>query len=506
MTTSQAIGAFGSPTSELVDRSERWPARIAILNDYLRVPYANGSSFASQFLYREFIKRGHEVTIVGPRDPTSRLEQLPEQRVEFPSLPLRNHPGVYLPLPTASALDQLRARQFDVVLGQTGSELAVAGTWLRATRGIPFLCVNTIHLPSVYNVILPDALNTSPRVREVFDERIIPWLERHSARVYNRGDGLIVLSHGLERYWRRRGVTVPIHVIPRSVEPRIFDAAPGPDPFDAAAKPGARLLVVCRHTREKNVARLLEVFARWIAPAVPEATLTLVGDGPDHDAFRELARALGVADKSFFPGEHAVTSMPAFYRHADLFVYASLSETYGQVVGEALWCGLPVAALADGMGVSEQVEHGVNGVLVSSGRDERAADWRLGNEVIALLRDAGRRRRMAGAAQQLAHNRSNPAIGVARYSEAFAEAARHLRDHPPQSRRLDVWTSMARWVTIHGLLAAFGCVRRPALVNRHNRSQIDWSMLDRAPAASTNGGAKRLSALRRVAEPCDRRF
>src|SRR5689334_21981134 len=47
-----------------------WPKRIGILNDYVRIPHANGSSFASQFLYREFRKRGHRVTVIGPDDPT----------------------------------------------------------------------------------------------------------------------------------------------------------------------------------------------------------------------------------------------------------------------------------------------------------------------------------------------------------------------------------------------------------------------------------------------------
>ena len=42
---------------------------------------------------------------------------------------------------------------------------------------------------------------------------------------------------------------------------------------------------------------------------------------------------------------------PKWYRHADVFVYTSLSETYGQVVSEALWCGLPVVAFVDDKGV-----------------------------------------------------------------------------------------------------------------------------------------------------------
>lgn len=43
--------------------------------------------------------------------------------------------------------------------------------------------------------------------------------------------------------------------------------------------------------------------ASHIAPNAPDATLTLVGDGADHDGFVELARELGVANRTFFPGE-----------------------------------------------------------------------------------------------------------------------------------------------------------------------------------------------------------
>ena len=374
-----------------------WPAHIAILNDYVRIPYANGSSFASQFLYREFGKRGHQVTIVGPRDPNASPEELPRYHLSLPSLPLRNHPGVYMPFPTKSTLAQARAQAFDIMLGQTGCELMELGVWLRATERIPLLCVNTIHLPSVYDVLLPESLHENAVVNALFTRRVIPWLERHSADVYNLSDGLIVLSAGLKAYWRERGVRVPIHVIPRSVEPKIFSAPMGTDPFDPRARRGGRLLVVCRHTREKGVARLLEIFARLIAPAAPDATLTLVGDGPDHDTFRTLAEELGVADRTFFPGEQALTDVPNWYRYADIFVYTSLSETYGQVVSEAMWCGLPVVAFSDRMGVSQQISSGEDGVLVEPGPDGRTANWRFAKEVLTLLRNPARRFAMAEA-------------------------------------------------------------------------------------------------------------
>jgi 1,2-diacylglycerol 3-alpha-glucosyltransferase len=468
-----------------LDRAQRvkpaerpaWPRRIGILNDYVRVPYANGSSFASQFLFREFEARGHVVSVVGPDDPAALPSEMPPRYVTLASGPLRNHPGVRVPLPTPRGLREVVAQDFDLVLGQAGSELIDLGVWLRAKHGVPFLAVNTIHLPSVYNVILPDRLNESAAVRRLFEGNIVPWLERHSAEVYNQGDGLIVLSNGLERYWRERGVRVPIHVIPRAIEPKIFDARSSCDPFDASAKSGQRLLCVCRHTREKGVRRLIEIFARWIAPNAPDATLTLVGDGPDHDAFKADAVRLGVADRVFFPGEFPVTRTVDFYRHADLFVYASLSETYGQVISEALWCGLPVVALEDGMGVSDQITAGHDGVLVSSDTDEQHSDWRFGSEVVSLLRHPTVRRALAAQAVKNARLRCDPQRSLQRYYSAFQLARKHCQRTWGNGLGPAPFKPILRWASINSAVLGLGLMRPPAVVNRHGRKQPNWTEL-----------------------------
>ena len=209
-----------------------WLKRIGILTDYVRVPHANGSSFASQFLYREFRKRGQRVTIIGADDPESKPADMPEHAVSFVSLPLRNHPGVHLAFPSPERLQRLEHERLDVVLAQTGSALLEAGIWLRARRNVPLVCVNTIHLPSVYNVVLPDALLQTP-ADHAFREHVVPWLEQQTVGAYNQSDGLVVLSAGLKSYWEARGVSVPIHVIPRAVDPTVFDAADAADPFPA---------------------------------------------------------------------------------------------------------------------------------------------------------------------------------------------------------------------------------------------------------------------------------
>jgi 1,2-diacylglycerol 3-alpha-glucosyltransferase len=463
--------------------------RIGIVSDHLRVSYANGSSFASQFLRREFARRGHEVTLLGPADPGASPSDLPPDHIALPSHELRNHPGVFVPFPGPAALRQAASRRFDVLLGQTASGMVELGAWLRQRHHVPYLCVNTWHLPSAYNVLLPDWLLASAGIRRLFEERVIPSIEASIARSYNASDGLIVLSEGMRKYWLSRGITAPISVIPRSIEPKIFDRQPMADPFDVRAKRGGRLLVLCRHTREKGLERVLRIFAERIAPRHAQASLTLVGDGPDHDSFRQLSERLGVAARVFFPGEQPLFRVPDFYRHADLFLYTSLSDTYGQVVSEALWCGLPCVALADGMGVSQQISHGVTGLLVDAELSPSTAEQRFAMQVLELLEHPERRRAMGAAAAANARHRSAPERCVARYYEAFAEAREHMRESVARGEVSKVRPRLVSWALTHALLIALGYLRRRAIVNRNQSLHPGWGETLDGAAARSSGGA-----------------
>lgn len=459
---------------------------IGILNDYVRIPFAAGSSFAAQLLHSEFTKRGHQVTLVGARDPNARAEELPEHHVLFPGIPVPSQPGFFLPLPSPSALQELAAQRFDVILGQTGSALMSAGIWLRTTQRVPLLCVNTAMLSSLYDTVLPDQLHSSETVQRVCKEHIVPRLEQASVRVYNQSDGLIVLSRGLKRYWRDLGVQVPIHVIPRAVDPRVVHAPIGADPFDPRAKRGQRILVLCRLVREKGIARLIDIFANHVAPKLPDATLTFVGDGADHDAFRARAERLGVADRTFFPGEFPVTDVRTWYTHADLFMYASMSETYGQVVSEAMYCGLPVVAFDDRAGVAQQIDHGKNSLLLPPGPDEAAADLRFAAEVRDLLERPQRRRQLGEAAHRSAVERADVDRSIDRYYAVFDQARRHRDLSATRTDKLSRLMPLLSWTAMHGVVGAAGLVRPASILNRYGRKQPVWTPIPTEPVAESS--------------------
>jgi len=426
-----------APFAALAARHGR-PLKVAILSDFIRIPYANGAAFQTRFLYQELRRCGHEVTVIGPYDPEATPDEIPPGTVALPSVPLKMYPGVHIPLPLASWVYDASRWDFDIVFAQTTSLLMEFGVWLRKMKGIPLLCVNTTHLAAAYEVLIPERFAHSPAVHLGLELALKRPYENLFASIYNNSDGLVVLSEGLRAYWRERGVTAPIHVIPRAVQPDIFDKPLGPDPYaPLLAKNGAsnefvgrgsRLLCAGRHTREKSQDRVIRIFARHIAKADADATLTLLGEGPDTAYYKRVAREEGVEDRVIFAGEVPFSQMPDFYAYADVFVHASLSETYGNVLGEALWCGTPTVAFADGMGVSGQIKDGVSGVLLSPGRDEASieeADRTFARAVLDLLADPQRRAQLSKGASKAAHDRGSPEAVQAKIAAAFTHAQEH---------------------------------------------------------------------------------
>jgi glycosyltransferase involved in cell wall biosynthesis len=472
------------PFAALAARQGR-PLRVAILSDFTRISYANGAVFQTRFLYQELRRCGHEVTVIGPHDPDATPGELAPGTIALPSVPLKTYPGLHLPMPLAPWIFEPERWNFDIVFAQTTSLLLEFGIWLRKMKGIPLLCVNTTHLVAAYDVLLPESLSKNDLVQAGVLMTLTRPYERLFSRIYNQGDGLVVLSEGLRSYWRERGVTAPIHVIPRTVQPQIFDRPLGNDPYthliEAEGLPqrGPRLLCPGRLTREKCQDRAIRIFARHILPAEPDATLTLVGDGPDEALFRRIAREEGAEHRVFFTGEVPWTTMPDFYRYADLFMHASLSETYGNVMGEALWCGTPTVAFADGMGVSSQIQDGVNGVLFAPGkgaRDEAAANAAFGRACVELIRDPQARARLGRAAAKRSRERCSPVAVQQRIADAFQHAQDHavasgirpVADRPRVMRWLTTLKHARPWTTFNGIIYLTGHLR-PWKADRRER-------------------------------------
>lgn len=451
------------------------PLKIGILSDFIRVTYANGAVFQTRGLYRRLKLAGHQVTIIGPHDPEAPASELNHHIVQVPSRPMRAYPGLHVPLPLDKALFDPHRWDFDIVFGQTTSLLIELGIWLRKMKGIPLLCVNTTHLPAAFEVLLPAWMASCTSLRSNIVRLLIRPFERLFSTIYNDSDGLIVLSDGLRDYWAQRGVRVPIHVIPRAVSADTFDSPRDCDPYSlllrAAELPPTSLRIMCagRHTPEKEQDRVLRVFAKHILPNVPNAVLFMLGAGPETLAYQQLSINLGVKHRVIFTGEVPFDNMPEHYRGADLFLHASRSETFGNVLGEALWCEMAVVALADGMGASSQIQDRVNGRLIwCTGRSEQQIDEAFGVATVDLLRNALARRRLGKEAGRIARLRSAPSVVDELTARAFDSARKHAQTSI--TRPAIQCSKWAQWATTAAHAQRWGIVMSGVYLSGQMRS------------------------------------
>ncbi|HIW31633.1 MAG TPA: glycosyltransferase family 4 protein [Candidatus Paenibacillus intestinavium] len=132
----------------------------------------------------------------------------------------------------------------------------------------------------------------------------------------------------------------------------------------------AQLISVCRLVPAKGLDVLLKACAKLKERGHP-FVLHLIGDGPIRTQLETMAQELGLYDDIIFYGYmlHPEEFMPFF----DIFVLPSRAEAFGSVFAEAALCQLALIG-SDVGGISEQIEHGVNGLLVPVEDDAALAD------------------------------------------------------------------------------------------------------------------------------------
>ncbi|MGC9178076.1 MAG: glycosyltransferase family 4 protein [Conexivisphaera sp.] len=144
------------------------------------------------------------------------------------------------------------------------------------------------------------------------------------------------------------------------------------------------ILTVARLERAKGIQVLLRALAS-LGPGSRPLTV-IVGDGPYRGELEGLARALGVAGSVRFVGYVDNRHIDPYYAAADAFVLPSLEESFGIVILEAMFHGVPVIA-SDAWGPRDIIRDGYNGLLFRRGDHEglaRALLWLMANRAAAL--------------------------------------------------------------------------------------------------------------------------
>lgn len=128
---------------------------------------------------------------------------------------------------------------------------------------------------------------------------------------------------------------------------------------DGRRNPGPILLSVGRLTDAKGTGALLSMYEA-VRRVRPDASLLLVGDGPDRGTYELLCRQRGWSQVHFV-GHVAPAELPRYFAMADVFVFPTFSDTFGAVLSEAMAAELPVVASIHAAATHDLVEEGVTG-------------------------------------------------------------------------------------------------------------------------------------------------
>ncbi len=371
------------------------PLRIGLFTDTF-LPDQNGIVTSVGLLSDELRALGHHVDVVAPDFPENVDTRCDVRRVS--SVSYMFLPTYRLAWPTRKDFEQ----KYDVVHTHTPLTLGLAGARLARKWNVPHVATYHTHIEAYTHYV--------PGLTAV--QRHTGVVTRVMSLLYGRADAVITPTSGVLDVLRDMRVRHPV-VIPTCIDPRVLNAAP---PVESPWPPGKRrLLSVGRLAREKRFDHVLDTL-----PALPDAHLVILGEGPERVHLEEHARRLGVEGRVSFLGVKPWTEIGAYYRLAELFMFASDTETQGLVLQEAQLMGVPVVAVG-ARGTLSGVAHERSGYLVAPA-DVNAlihhaqailADPQLWSRLSAGARDFGAGTTPAGVARQVLEVYA-AALGVAR--------------------------------------------------------------------------------------------
>lgn len=354
--------------------------RIAIICE-VYLPKVDGVVGRTLNLIKLLLNSGDNVVVVCPQvsQPRNSLVSM----IEFPGFPCASYPEYVIGRPDQRLIRELRAFEPDVIhfLNPFAFGFQCCDLLSRSDLRVPVMFS--------FHTLYGEFVKQYSGLRRL--SRVLWWLTRSYHNTAHRN---LTVSSAMAEDLRCRGFE-RIALWPPAVDSALYS----PDRRHAAMRrrlcgihqESPLLLTVSRLACEKNVSFLTEVLRR-----VPEATLAIVGDGPQRSQLeRRFARY-----KAQFVGYLHGEELAAAYASADAFVYASETETMGNVVLEAMASGLPVIAARAG-GVTSLIQHGIDGFLFSPRNADEAAGY-----VRAVLEVPRRHEQISAAAVASAHTRT----------------------------------------------------------------------------------------------------
>ncbi|MBI3349056.1 MAG: glycosyltransferase family 1 protein [Burkholderiales bacterium] len=359
----------------------RHSRRLAVVTETYP-PEVNGVAMSMARVVDGLNRRNHDVQLIRPRQPANMAAPLGSRptvdEVLTKGLPVPLYPNLRMGVPSKRALVKLWSlKRPDVV--HIATEGPLGWSALQAAQHL------ALPVTSDYRTNF-HAYGKHYRLG-LLSKPIMGYLRKF----HNRCDATMVPTEAMRVLLAERGFE-RLNVVGRGVDAQRFDPVRrsaamreswGAGPDDPV------LGYVGRLAPEKNLGVVLAAYEA-VKAAQPRARLVFVGDGPMR---AELAAR---APDAVFAGQRSGDDLAAHYAGLDVFLFASLTETFGNVTTEAMASGCAVVAF-ESAAAGELIRSGVNGWLAGPGRE---ADFVAAARVAAF--DGAARRGVADAARATA--------------------------------------------------------------------------------------------------------
>ena len=310
-------------------------------------PEINGVAMTFGVITQELGRRGHALTVFRPKCPgvTGRHANADFTEISLPGMPMPGYPQLRIGFPAGGRLKKIwRAEQPDLVHVATEGPLGASAITAARSLGIPV--TSSFHtnfhsytrhygLGPLHHLVLWWLRHVHNRTARTFapTESLCAELAALGFR------DLAVLSRGVD--------TWQFHPARRSEDLRLKWGAAPDDPV---------VIHVGRMAAEKNYPLVFQTYAA-MAAANPRCRFVLAGEGP------LKARLAREHPECVFEGVFSREEIGRHYASADIYIHASLTETFGNVLTEALASGLAVAGF-DYAAASQFMRHEENGLAV----------------------------------------------------------------------------------------------------------------------------------------------
>jgi 1,2-diacylglycerol 3-alpha-glucosyltransferase len=299
------------------------------------IPQLNGVATSVEELRGSLAKRKHKVYIVSPAYP--KFKDQCKNVLRLKSVRLWKNPELRISYMFPDRiLQKVLMLDVDVVHGFSGGATPSLGLTLAKIKRKPYVFTYNTRWNKYTHYILNGKIIGPKAMERMF-------------RIYcNVCTHIIAPSEYVKEELISFGVKKPITVIPNGVNIKKFKPAKNNHLREKLGLKTSDKIVLCvsRLAREKSIDFLIRAFADFVKKN-KNVYFVIAGDGPERKNLEKLIGKLHVKKRIFILGHIPYAEIAEVYNGADVFIFASQTETEGMIVPEAMSSGLPVLAVRD---------------------------------------------------------------------------------------------------------------------------------------------------------------